>query len=165
MSVKDLDQEIGTLVEEFIVAFGASLDSRLWIKLMAEEGEELREQMDVYAQTGSPEDKAKMLKELVDCIYVFTGFDLVTSLDSIERCPISEEEKLEWYKCIDEVHRVGINCLDEYFDDDELLLEAVRRVHASNMSKLGDDGKPIRREDGKVMKGPNYKEPDLSDLV
>lgn len=43
--------------------------------------------------------------------------------------------------------------------------EAVRRVHASNMSKLGDDGKPIYREDGKVLKGPNYKKPDLGDLV
>lgn len=43
--------------------------------------------------------------------------------------------------------------------------EAVRRVHQSNMSKLGDDGKPIYRQDGKVMKGPNYKKPDLSDLV
>jgi predicted HAD superfamily Cof-like phosphohydrolase len=43
--------------------------------------------------------------------------------------------------------------------------EAVRRVHASNMSKLGEDGQPIYREDGKVLKGPNYEEPDLSDLV
>jgi predicted HAD superfamily Cof-like phosphohydrolase len=43
--------------------------------------------------------------------------------------------------------------------------EAFNRVHASNMSKLGDDGKPIYREDGKVLKGPNYKAPDLSDLV
>lgn len=43
--------------------------------------------------------------------------------------------------------------------------EAVRRVHASNMSKLGEDGKPIFREDGKVMKGPNYEAPDLKDLV
>ena len=43
--------------------------------------------------------------------------------------------------------------------------EAFRRVHASNMSKLGKDGKPIRRVDGKVLKGPNYFEPDLSDLV
>ena len=43
--------------------------------------------------------------------------------------------------------------------------EAVRRVHASNMSKLGDDGQPIYREDGKVLKGPNYQEPDLTDLV
>lgn len=43
--------------------------------------------------------------------------------------------------------------------------EAVRRVHESNMSKLGEDGKPILREDGKVLKGPNYKEPDMTDLV
>lgn len=43
--------------------------------------------------------------------------------------------------------------------------EAVKRVHESNMSKLGDDGKPIYREDGKVLKGPNYKKPDLTDLV
>lgn len=43
--------------------------------------------------------------------------------------------------------------------------EAVRRVHQSNMSKLGDDGKPIFREDGKVLKGPNYRPPFLNDLV
>ena len=43
--------------------------------------------------------------------------------------------------------------------------EAFVRVHESNMSKLGEDGKPILREDGKVLKGPNYFEPDLSDLV
>ena len=42
--------------------------------------------------------------------------------------------------------------------------EALDRVHKSNMSKLGEDGKPIYREDGKVLKGPNYKLPNLSDL-
>lgn len=38
-------------------------------------------------------------------------------------------------------------------------------VHASNMSKLDADGKPIHREDGKVLKGPNYFKPDLSKYV
>ncbi len=38
-------------------------------------------------------------------------------------------------------------------------------VHSSNMSKLGEDGKPIYREDGKVLKGPNYKPPNLYDCV
>ena len=42
--------------------------------------------------------------------------------------------------------------------------EALDRVHQSNMSKLGEDGKPIYREDGKVLKGPNYKPPNLEDL-
>ena len=43
--------------------------------------------------------------------------------------------------------------------------EAMNRVHRSNMSKLGEDGKPIYRPDGKVLKGPNYKPPTLEDLV
>ena len=43
--------------------------------------------------------------------------------------------------------------------------EALDRVHLSNMSKLGEDGKPIYREDGKVLKGPNYKPPTLEDLI
>ena len=47
-------------------------------------------------------------------------------------------------------HAFGID-LDECF----------REVQRSNMSKLGEDGKPIYREDGKVLKGPNYSEPNL----
>ena len=43
--------------------------------------------------------------------------------------------------------------------------EAMYRVHESNMSKLDEEGKPIYREDGKVLKGPNYKPPHLEDLV
>lgn len=34
-------------------------------------------------------------------------------------------------------------------------------VHQSNMSKLGEDGKPVYREDGKILKGPNYQPPKL----
>ena len=43
--------------------------------------------------------------------------------------------------------------------------EAMQRVHESNMSKLDANGRPIYRPDGKVMKGPNYKEPYLLDLI
>jgi NTP pyrophosphatase (non-canonical NTP hydrolase) len=42
------------------------------------------------------------------------------------------------------------------------LEEAFRRVHESNMSKLGADGQPIFRQDGKVLKGENYFEPDMT---
>lgn len=38
-------------------------------------------------------------------------------------------------------------------------------IQRSNMSKLGDDGKPIYREDGKVMKGPNYFKPDFTKIL
>ena len=45
------------------------------------------------------------------------------------------------------------------------LADALDRVHKSNMSKLGLDGKPTYSVDGKVLKGPNYQPPTLTDLV
>ncbi|MBC9247117.1 nucleoside triphosphate pyrophosphohydrolase family protein [Paracoccus sp. 11-3] len=39
--------------------------------------------------------------------------------------------------------------------------QAMAEVHASNMSKLGADGRPVLREDGKVLKGPSFFPPDL----
>lgn len=45
-------------------------------------------------------------------------------------------------------------------------IEAVfDEIQRSNMSKLGEDGKPIYREDGKVMKGPNYFKPDFEAIL
>ena len=43
--------------------------------------------------------------------------------------------------------------------------EVFNEIQRSNMSKLGADGKPIYREDGKVMKGPNYFKPDISAIL
>ena len=51
-------------------------------------------------------------------------------------------------------HAFGIN-LDKCFDE----------VQKSNMSKLGNDGKPIYNEQGKVMKGPKYFKPDISKFL
>ena len=51
-------------------------------------------------------------------------------------------------------HSFGVD-LDKCFDE----------VQKSNMSKLGDDGKPIYNEAGKVMKGPNYFKPNLSKFL
>ena len=43
--------------------------------------------------------------------------------------------------------------------------DCFHEVHSSNMTKLGADGRPLYREDGKVMKGPNYREPDLTPFI
>ena len=43
--------------------------------------------------------------------------------------------------------------------------ECFEEVHRSNMSKLGENGRPIHREDGKVLKGPGYFEPDLEGIL
>ncbi|HEA28492.1 MAG TPA: hypothetical protein ENH91_00600 [Leeuwenhoekiella sp.] len=45
-------------------------------------------------------------------------------------------------------------------------IEAVfQEIQRSNMSKLGSDGKPMYRADGKVLKGPNYSKPDFSEIL
>ena len=74
----------------------------------------------------NPSNKANILKELADLVYV----------------------------CYQYAANLGWD-----------LDEAMYRVHKSNMSKLGEDGKPIYRDDGKVLKGPNYAPPTLEDLV
>ena len=51
-------------------------------------------------------------------------------------------------------HAFGID-LDKCFDE----------VQRSNMSKLGEDGRPIYNENGKVMKGPKYFQPDLKKFI
>ncbi len=51
-------------------------------------------------------------------------------------------------------HSFGID-LDDCFNE----------VHRSNMTKLGEDGRPMYRDDGKVMKGPGYEEPNLLPFV
>ena len=43
--------------------------------------------------------------------------------------------------------------------------EVFEEIQRSNMSKLGADGNPIYREDGKVMKGPNYFKPDIAKIL
>jgi len=43
--------------------------------------------------------------------------------------------------------------------------EVFEEIQRSNMSKLGEDGQPIYREDGKVMKGPNYFKPNFEDIL
>ena len=43
----------------------------------------------------------------------------------------------------------------------DVIEEVFKEIQSSNMSKLGADGKPIYREDGKVMKGPNYFKPNI----
>jgi predicted HAD superfamily Cof-like phosphohydrolase len=43
--------------------------------------------------------------------------------------------------------------------------EVFNEIQRSNMSKLGEDGKPIYREDGKVLKGPNYFKPNIQEIL
>jgi len=137
---------------EFIRSFGASLDPMLWVKLVEEELKELYDE-----KRNTPEH----LKEYADLLYVFTGLDLVSN----ERLGtlVPEEERANIVSLMGRTERMLQEYLQHY--GEETVGKAFTRVHRSNMSKLGEDGKPIKREDGKVLKGPNYRAPDLDDLL
>lgn len=92
------------------------------------------------------------------------------------RLALITEELAELAKAVDE--RDPVDALDalcdlQYVLDGTVLAfgmdgvadEAFRRVHASNMTKLGADGRPVRNETGKVTKGPNYVKVTLEDLI
>lgn len=133
-------------VAEFINKFEASKDQQLWLNLINEEADEVIEAA------------SNLLKEYCDLVYVCAGMDVVTGKDApFTQLPPFMQHKMKF------VLRI-LEAFTQAFDDDTLD-EAFTRVHASNMSKLGEDGKPIRRSDGKIQKGPNYKPADLLDLV
>ena len=153
MTQEEVMSHEGHMVAEFIRTFKASLDLRLWVKLMREELKEFNES--VY-------DSESALKEIADLLYVRTGFILVLG-GGIGEGVITEEEEQEWKDLLYLISDAFVLAEEQF--STATIWEAFKRVHISNMSKLGDDGKPILREDGKIMKGPNYKEPDLTDLM
>lgn len=139
-------------VAEFIAAFNGSLDPRLWVKLIDEELEEF-----MAEKYGTPDH----LKELCDLLYVSTGLAL-TAPEHIGML-LRDSERDVILKQQATVSRTLGSGLEYYGED--VFIEAFSRVHDSNMSKLDNEGQPVLREDGKVIKGPNYKKPDLTDLT
>ena len=101
------------------------------------------------------ENRYLELEMWVNCIKV-----QLTDDDCNEGLSRTEYEGIT--RCLEDITKMVIDFAD-YFGFP--LLDAFNAVHASNMSKLGDDGKPVYREDGKVMKGPNYHKPDMSVFV
>ena len=80
----------------------------------------------------------------------------------LEGAPNTAENHIEVLKELSDVVFVCYQFAAAYGLD---LDTAMQRVYESNMSKLDDDGNPIYRDDGKVLKGPNYRKPELGDLV
>lgn len=139
-------------VGAFIVAFNGSLDPRLWVKLIEEEMTEL-----LAEKYGT----AEHLKELCDLLYVSTGLAL-TATEHMGML-LRDTERNRILKQQGKVSRMIDSGLEQY--GTKVFMEAFARVHDSNMSKLDADGNPVLRDDGKVMKGPNYKAPNLEDLL
>jgi predicted HAD superfamily Cof-like phosphohydrolase len=143
--IEDMDAYAKALVGDFIEAFQPPKTTEFWLKLVMEEARELIDETDPVNE----------LKEACDLLYVAAGLALS---DDAERVSTPFEQVV-----LEAAHSKFHQVLDKH--SEPTFIKAFNRVHASNMSKLGDDGKPVRREDGKILKGPNYKPALLDDLV
>ncbi len=158
---------------DFDKAFTAPPAS-VYVTLVEEEHEEWVEEY--YSTSGREFDE---LKELADVLYVTAGlyhqlgYKQYTTLmynltkdDTWDMAISKLTEQVSLGNKTEKILRQLMYCCFAYAEAMGWdLTEAYRRVHLSNMSKLGDDGKPVRREDGKILKGQNYKPPYLEDLT
>ena len=96
------------------------------------------------------------IQEIAVGLALFPGVELYPHLDP---------DRLRVEKRLESAALVVIRPDQQVAGGLDLASEALDRVHKSNMSKLGLDGTPIRRADGKVLKGPNYQPPVLNDLI
>lgn len=162
MFTKQLPASVFVMQREFIKAMGGKLDF-VWAAktLVAEEVKELRE---AYEKPElSDENLENIFKELADVIYVVAHFYNVMPVYAPE--VISDELNQEVQAIIDDAADIVSTVSQKLQIPLPLILSAFDLVHQSNMSKLGEDGKPIRRDDGKIMKGPNYAPPNMAPVV
>jgi hypothetical protein len=148
------------LVKDWMEAFEVEVNLELQESLIVEEAYEL---INVILEHEGPTIEAisEFLKESADIYFVLFGyFQMVEETGAI--VSISDYTKKVLNVVLEMVAEIVL--LDPAVND-QIFGEAFERVVASNMTKLGDDGKPIRNEAGKVMKGPNYVAPDLTDLA
>jgi predicted HAD superfamily Cof-like phosphohydrolase len=165
-------------VKEFHVAFGLDV-AACWSPSLLQLRETLIvEEVREYLNEVSSFDHTNLLKEGCDVVYVLLGGLVALGLpfrQSASRSSLSFTDAFRAARVGDspEVRQALSEKLcgtARWIRDEAIHLhgakfdEAFFRVHDSNMSKLVD-GKALYREDGKVIKGPNYQPPYLGDLV
>lgn len=118
--------------------------------------------------------------DMVKEFHIAMGQPVEAGVVSDMRASLIKEERMEFLKeACDLVYvLVGqdVEYGDRYYNDTEWILDvcasinmnfngAFAEVHRSNMSKLDDNGKPVLRADGKILKGANYSPADMSEFV
>jgi NTP pyrophosphatase (non-canonical NTP hydrolase) len=160
------------LVKEFMEVFGQlpntlseSETYNLRLSLIQEEAAELLD-----AVTDVEE-----LDALVDLAYVLYGTYIHMDVPDIDPEHLIYEREVTPQEIFDAAMNIDAETFDSDLDEVLGLVTtyaqkynfegAFREVHRSNMSKLGTDGKPVKRLDGKVLKGPLYSPPNLAPFV
>lgn len=143
---------------QFIAVMEAPRDFVWWAEtLITEETKELKQ---AHEQN---EGMEQIFKELADVIYVVCGFYNTMPMLPFEILPAEKVTELD--AILEDTWQTVAMISDTYQIPVNLMGEAFAAVHVSNLSKLDDNGKPIRREDGKVLKGPNYAAPNMAPIV
>jgi len=154
------------MVKEFMEAFGQLPVKEdcydLRITLIEEEAAELE------AAASDLEE----LDALVDLAYVTYGAYYALGIPLPDPEHLITDEVFEKQNIIDIARGIDEETIDGDLDHLLMLIfsyakkyafeSAFKEVHRSNMSKLGSNGKPLVRWDGKILKGPNYSPPNLT---
>lgn len=154
-------------VLDFREKFRLNPSVQLSVQLLAEEAKELVEASDALTVSFSVENMEAFLKEAADLYYVLIGF-VLSADEYLAKHDVPSVLEVDDLEALEERLPEASDILEKAaaaFLTQDILIEAFGRVHASNLSKLGEDGQPIFNEDGKVMKGPNYQPPYLTDLA
>ena len=134
------------LVREFNVAMGQPDKVNLLSKNFSSELLKLRKKL-------ISEETDEVCSEVNYIVHKLEDFNLT--------CPSTTDIKDLFKELGDLQYVLSGLCATYDIPMDEILEE----VHQSNMSKLDDNGKPIMRDDGKVLKGPNYQEANMMPIV
>ena len=148
------------MVKEFYIAFG---QQEFLEKEMIDERMKLRErlfdeELTEYNIAERENNKVEMLDAVCDMCYILIG-------TLLEKCKgdVEAVANMIYFGCDDKSKFMFKKVLKNEFND--IFVKAFEEVHRSNMSKLGLDGKPIYREDGKITKGPDYFPPNLKQFL
>lgn len=162
MFTQQLPPELFQVQREFIRVMKSNLDF-VWAAkaLVVEETKELKE---AYAAAPSEENLKHIFKELADVIYVVAYFYNVMPAHAPELLDKETNENLQ--RIMDEAAVVVSEVCNTMKIPLPILVAAFEEVHRSNMTKVNPEtGKPDRREDGKILKGPNYEPADMAAAV
>lgn len=100
--------------------------------------------------------------ELADAMGFYTMEALVAATKMLSAGPVVEPDLVGTADALGDIEYVVNGAAVE---SGLPLPEVVAEIHSSNMTKLGEDGKPIYREDGKILKGPGYRAPSLESVL
>lgn len=159
MFAKQLPASVFEMQREFIRIMNSKRDFYWWATtLVTEETKELKE-----AFAMEPHNMQDIFKELADVVYVVAGF--YNTLPNYGSELLSKEQNQRVINALEAAEQICSEVCHFFKIPLPMVVEAFEAIHRSNMSKLDDNGHPIRREDGKIMKGPNYQAPDMTVIV